>query len=70
MSRLIIQAHGLDDAEAVRRVAIVMKDGLISNGTNGEQYCFASKFSDGVTVYANKTKSGTHSFRVIRSLGK
>jgi hypothetical protein len=70
MSKLIIQAEGLGDIEAVWRVAVVVKDGLISNGANGEQYCFAATFSDGTTVYANKTKSGTHSFRVIRSLGK
>jgi hypothetical protein len=65
MSKLTIKNEStLPDRTVIKCVMSVMADGLISNGANGEQYCFATKFKS-VMVYAAKTKTGTHVFRVI-----
>jgi len=55
---------------ALSMVRNVVDAGLISNGRYGEQYCFVTTFNrlgndDELTVYASKTKNGTHTFRIF-----
>lgn len=62
MSKIII-THEIDsDLEAIEHVKAVMNNGLISK--NDTQYCYITTFSNKIRVYADKTKSGTHTFRV------
>lgn len=49
---------------ALERVKQVVDGGLVSKGTYGDQYCFVTTWQSGVCVYADKTKNGTHTFRV------
>ena len=54
-----------DDTEewnAILKVSQVISDGLVSN--NNTQYCYVTVFSNGIHVYADRTKSGIHTFRV------
>jgi hypothetical protein len=53
--------------DAIDSVKEVIDDGLVSNGTYGAQYCFATVWTSGVRVEASKTKNGTHTFRVWKS---
>jgi len=55
---------------ALSMVKRVIDAGLISTGRYGEQYCFATTFNrvgndDELSVYASKTKNGTHTFRIF-----
>lgn len=65
-SKIIIKnkTKHISDTKAVELVSIVVKQGLISNGTYGEQYCFMTTFKDDIRVWASKTKNGTHTFDV------
>jgi hypothetical protein len=61
--KLIIHApDNLPAYQATYLVGKVIGEGFLSN--NGTQYCFATRFNNGVSVYADKTKSGTHVFHV------
>lgn len=54
-----------DDTEAwdaMLKVSQVISSGLVSN--NDTQYCYVTVFESGINVYADKTKSGTHTFKV------
>jgi hypothetical protein len=63
MSRIIINTEGVSDAVAVDHVLSCIKDGKISKGTYGEQYCFATSHY-GVMTYCKLNKSGTFTFDV------
>lgn len=41
---------------ALERVLQVMERGKISKTSKGEQYCFATTFSDNTIIYADKNK--------------
>ena len=62
MSKIIINAEGVTDDMALHLVGDVIKQGKISN--DNSQYCYVSIFNDGHRVYADKTKSGTYTFKV------
>ena len=50
MRRINIQIRdGIDPAQAVQRVADVMRGGRVSD--NNRYYCWVSTFSDGTVVY-------------------
>ena len=71
MSRIIINndVEGLTDDSALKMVTAVIEQGMISEGTYGKQYCFLTTFGSGddeIRVWANKTRSGTHSFKVYK----
>lgn len=62
--RIVIKpGEGVDDATAIRRVQQVVSEGKISKTSKGEQYCFVSRFADGMLVYADMTDA-SHIFRV------
>ena len=65
MSKIIINADGVSEAVAFAYVLRVIEGGKVSN--NNEQYCYITKFWNGHTVYADKTKTGTYTFRVYKS---
>lgn len=62
----VIIISSIDIAEAVISVQQVIDGGLVSNGKYGEQYCYVTAWDSGVKVYADKTKNGTHTFKVWR----
>jgi photosystem II stability/assembly factor-like uncharacterized protein len=61
--KVIINAE-INIQTALDRVKQVIDGGLVSVGTYGAQYCFVTTWNDGVRVYADKTKNGTHTFKV------
>jgi hypothetical protein len=65
MSKITITSEGITDKEALHYVLSVVDDGFVSN--DNTQYCFMTSFTDGAKVYADKTKSGTHTFRVWKT---
>ena len=67
-SKIIIYNYNkseLTDAEALYRIYKVISEGLVSETRKGKQYCFATKFNDGNTVFCDKTKTG-YSFKIIK----
>jgi len=68
MDRLIVnnKDSSLSSMDALKLVQSVVDGGMISNGPNGEQYCFATAFTSSI-VYADKTKTGSHSFTILRT---
>ncbi len=70
MGRVIINnTSPLTDIEAVSMVGTVMKQGKISSGRFGVQYCHLTTFEqdDGdaqIRVWSTKTETGTYSFDV------
>lgn len=55
-SKIIIENRtSLSDAEALRRVEQVVREGRISN--NGKSYCYCSRFGDDVFVSAFTNKN-------------
>lgn len=65
MSRIIInnQSKILEDQDALRLVMKVMERGRISSTSKGDQYCFLTVFSYGVSeeeyrVVSDLTKTG------------
>jgi len=48
--------------EALNRVIQVTNMGRIS----GKSFCYISVFEDGTDVFANITKTGTYTFRVVK----
>jgi hypothetical protein len=66
VSKIIIENNtGMSIQEAMGYVAKVIDGGLVSKTSKGEQYCFATTWEDGVSVYASKNK---HSDKFIVSI--
>lgn len=61
MKIIIESSIGENPLEYVKRV---MDKGMISEGIHGEQYCAATLLDGEVRIFASKTKSGTHVFKV------
>lgn len=67
MTKIIIYADGgVSDGMALTYALKVINNGKISN--NNTQYCHITKFESGYFVYADKTKSETHTFRVWKEI--
>jgi len=65
MGRIIIKNDTeLKDFEALDVVRQVIMQGRVS-GNEQESYCYVTKFSDGIVVYADKLKC-SDKFRVSR----
>lgn len=62
MGRIIINSENIDDVDALVYVSQVVDQGKISNYE--KQYCYVTRFNNGVYVTANLTKNNTHSFKV------
>jgi len=65
MGRIIINSEGIDDENALIYVTQVVNQGKISN--NEKQYCYVTRFNNGVYVSADLTKNNTHSFKVWKN---
>lgn len=66
MGKIIIKTgKGIDDATALALVQQVVKQGLLSDTLHGRCYCFVTTFQGGHRVYADLTKKGTHTLRVV-----
>ena len=63
--KIIIRYDGVSDIDALMYVRQVVKKGRISN--NNTQYCYCTMFNDAAEVYADRTKSGTDTFGVIKA---
>lgn len=58
--RIIIENRTkLSAVDAVELALLVMKQGRISKGPNGSQYCFASRTTNNHVVYAHLNKGGS-----------
>ena len=58
--RVIIENRTkLSAVDAVELALLVMKQGKISNGPNGPQYCWASRTNDAHVIYAFRNKGGS-----------
>lgn len=65
MSRIIINNKtDMRDYYALEYVKCAVHQGKISG--NHDEYCYHSGFSNGVHVFAKKTKSGTHTFTITK----
>ena len=64
MNKLIINSE-LSDFQAAYYVLQVIKQGKISK--DNTQYCYVTRFTNGVTVYSDVTQKGTPTFRVMAS---
>ena len=62
MNKIIIH-HDMTDLQAVYYAMKVIQDGKVSN--NDTQYCYMSRFTNGVSVYADVTRTGVPTFRVM-----
>ena len=56
--------ESISDLVVMHHVKAVIQDGLVSE--NNTAYCFITKWANGISVYADKTKAGTHVFNVWR----
>lgn len=56
----------VDDLTAAYAVLKVVQQGRISENKNGRCYCFVTTFKNGVKVFADRTKSGTDTFKVMK----
>jgi hypothetical protein len=66
MSRIIINSKGIDDETALIYVTQVVNQGKISN--NEKQYCYVTRFNNGVYVSSDLTKNNTHSFKIWKTI--
>ena len=67
MGRLIINIKdGITDELACELVLTIIKDGFVSEGSNGRQYLRGTLLDDNVTVFTTKNKNDTHTFNVYR----
>lgn len=63
--RIIINIEdGIPHFSAVVAVKKVIEQGFVSK--NETQYCWLTSFFDGTTVWADKTKAGSFTFRVFK----
>ena len=71
MKKIIITFDDeVEDIEAILAVESVIKQGRISMSNNGTCYCFVTTFANGGMAYADKTKSGTDTFRITKPTGR
>jgi hypothetical protein len=63
MSKIIIHTKDISDIDALNYVLAVISEGMISETGNGKQYCFVTAWEN-TMVYASRSKSGTHTFKV------
>ena len=68
MSKIIITIDDskISDEDGIKYISEVIKGGLVSN--ENTQYCYVTTFISGVRVYAEKTKRGTFTFRVWKTI--
>lgn len=70
MNKILITNHSdLTEAQVLYRCAQVATKGRVSESIDGPCFCFVTTFSDGSTVYAERTKGGADTFRVTRRRG-
>ena len=62
MNKIIIH-HDMTDLQAAYYAMKVIQEGKISNG--GKEYCYLTRFNNGVSVYADVTRTGSSTFRVM-----
>ena len=62
MNKIIIY-HDMTDLQATYYVMKVIQEGKVS--CDGVQYCYMTRFSNGVGVYADVTRKGVPTFRVM-----
>ena len=62
MNKIIIH-HDMTDLQAVYYAMKVIQEGKVSN--NDTQYCYMTRFTNGVSVYADVTRTGVPTFRVM-----
>jgi len=69
MSKITINIQdGITDLEAIDLVRKSIKEGKVSKGLNGAQYCFSIYFrTPKISVHARKSKAGTNIFNVVKS---
>ena len=65
-NKILIRTFDVTDAEAIDKVKDVISEGRISEYKSGKGYCAVTKYSDGIIVDCDKTKTGTDVFRVFR----
>jgi hypothetical protein len=65
MNKIIIHYDDISDTLALEHILEVIGQGKISK--NNSQYCFITRFKSGYTVFADKNKSGTNTFRIYAS---
>ena len=65
-NKLIIHNYtDLEDFDVIFYIMSVISEGKISKTKNGQQYCFATRFKNGVIVESSKRKN-TYTFKVIK----
>lgn len=65
MAKVIIEHHDeIEPAAALECALQVVREGRVSEGRNGSQYCFATRFRDGIVVIADRTPKGTDKLTV------
>lgn len=71
MPDIIIHCDGVRHGDALSHVAAVISAGYISEAAGIPHYCWATKWSDGVVVYAHRkrTAQSADSFVVRREDG-
>ena len=55
----------LSDFEVLLYVGVVIERGKVSKTGEGEQYCFVTTFSGGITVYSGR-KNDTYTFKIFK----
>lgn len=70
MSKFIIYNNydSIGDYEAVSFIRAVISEGKVSETSRGKQYCFATRFKNGVVVTCDKLREDTFTFRVKREV--
>ena len=65
MNRIIINSEdSFDELDALAYVEQVIVKGRISG--DGTTFCYATKFKDDTVVFADLTRTGSDTFRVIQ----
>ena len=66
--KIIIEADDdISTIEVLWAVMMVVKQGRISESRNGPCFAFANRFTNGNSVYADRTPTGTDTFKVYKS---
>lgn len=70
MSKFIIYNNddSIGDYEAVSFIRAVISEGKVSETSRGKQYCFVTRFKNGVVVTCDKLREDTFTFRVKREV--
>jgi hypothetical protein len=65
-NKIIIHNYSdLEDFECISFIRAVISDGKISKTKQGEQYCFATTFKNGIVVNCSR-RNNTYTFTVNR----